>query len=1425
MKQSRFSKVLSLLLAVLMVLSLTTPATVSAAQPADRSAVQVELNVNETKALKVSGWYRNTTWTSSDPSVVTVDSHGVITAEAEGTATVTAVSTPWFSFAGGPKTTTFAVTVTGSSDAALTVKVNEELPLSVNPDGGTVTWTSSDEKIAVVSPEGVVKGVQPGDVTVTAEIVKVKYLFFGWVKREIRCTECFEITVLPADPETPNIYTVTFESNGGSAVEAQQVEAGKMAMKPAAPTRDNYEFAGWYTDTAFTNLYDFQTPVTADVTLYAKWDDLPEEYSVVFESNGGTVVFTQFVEEGQTVQKPEPPIKSGYIFAGWYADAELTVAYDFTAPVTGNLTLYAKWDEIQPETYTVTFESNGGSAVEAQQVEAGRQAEKPVDPEKTDYIFNGWYTDPELTTEYDFAAPVTRNLTLYAKWDEVVITYTVTYETNGGSSLPPVQVAEGMTLSAPEDPIRDGFVFTGWYTNPEFTEVFLFDSDTIHSDMTLYASWEQNDADYIVVDYIANQLRIEYEKGDNANHVTQNIVLPSASEEYPDAIITWSSSSDTITADGIVTRPLDTDEVVTLTATVQKNNSVQDVQFQINVVHISNRNTDEIPNNSVIDIENMNPNHDSNVSYAEDKSHVISIDGKYTDIIVNNADDALDAIQSVHTIIGIDHPHDELNTLVINNDEYGTDYTFEQHYNGHLVIGRRATVSVDANGITDSLSSGLCPTARLAAAASEPQITAEEAKSVVSASYGSNFTVDASTELVYYALDDRENNPVLAYELKVSGSDDNGEIIEDNVWVSAVDGTILAANTNIITESAKTGSGKNERNQKMSFPVAFTWTDYWFYYMKDLERDIEVYHHKIGKNHRVGSEFNHWTNESAVSAYTNIITAYDWYKNVLGRDSVDDAGTKLHVTVQNGGATDNAFWRNSDNSLNFGKNSSASGQKYTYASCVDVAAHEYTHGVVHYVTGGLAYRNATGAINEGYADIFGCFVDGDWKIGEDREVIRDASNPTAYHCPDKMSSQYFVDYIGGDTRDHGGVHTNSSLVYYAAYLMEKFGISRDDSIQVWYQSLSMGYDNTSTFQTVRRNVLKAARRLQFSDEKIKIIKKAFDAVEIYGERGTLNCTVKDEAGNVLPNAQVVISRNGEIDYTLTTDSNGRVSIMLDEDIYNLTITAEGYLEYTSTQKILEFETNNVNAKLIKEGHGSISGLIVNSTSGEYLANVTLKVRTGFNATTGDIVAEGTSDASGSFAFDLDAGYYTIEMKLAGFTDGYLNVLVQGDANTAVNGALSPIMESNMYRIVLRWGTEPRDLDSHLKGTVGDTNFHIYYADKTANMSDGTEIGNLDLDDTSGEGPETTTFVAQTDGSYYFYVYRYSSSGSLPASGATVEVYNGDKNIANFSIDASASSNLRYWNVFKIENGIFSPVNTVTSELSFDNAAPMAVRVE
>jgi uncharacterized repeat protein (TIGR02543 family) len=147
---------------------------------------------------------------------------------------------------------------------------------------------------------------------------------------------------------------------------------------------------------------------------YDPYDDpSPYIFTMYFMVDGGSYVPDESVSCGSAAQRPENPTKDGYTFVNWYYPNSDNV-YDFNTPVIDDITIVAKWSETPK--CTVTFNSNGGSAVPPQTILCGQKITKPDDPTQKDYNFETWFTDPTLLQRYDFYAPVNSNLTLYGKW-------------------------------------------------------------------------------------------------------------------------------------------------------------------------------------------------------------------------------------------------------------------------------------------------------------------------------------------------------------------------------------------------------------------------------------------------------------------------------------------------------------------------------------------------------------------------------------------------------------------------------------------------------------------------------------------------------------------------------------------------------------------------------------------------------------------------------------------------------------------------------------------------------------------------------------------------------------------------------------------------------------------------------------------------
>ena len=224
---------------------------------------------------------------------------------------------------------------------------------------------------------------------------------------------------LTADSElfakyTGKQYTVTFYSDPDTIYTSKIVTYPATAPNITSPTMTGYTFLGWFTDKACIYPYDITSPVTKDTALYAKWEI--NSYQVTFDSMGGSSLDNQQVTYNGTAATPSAPTKAGYTFDGWFTDKDYTKSYDFATPVTDDITLYAKWDIAS---YNVNFDSMGGSSLDNQQVTYNGTAATPSAPTKAGYTFDGWFTDKDYTKSYDFATPVTDDITLYAKWNKI----------------------------------------------------------------------------------------------------------------------------------------------------------------------------------------------------------------------------------------------------------------------------------------------------------------------------------------------------------------------------------------------------------------------------------------------------------------------------------------------------------------------------------------------------------------------------------------------------------------------------------------------------------------------------------------------------------------------------------------------------------------------------------------------------------------------------------------------------------------------------------------------------------------------------------------------------------------------------------------------------------------------------------------------
>lgn len=229
-------------------------------------------------------------------------------------------------------------------------------------------------------------------------------------------------------------YKVTFDlgCEDATPVPEQNVTINGHAAVPDDPTREGYDFAGWYTDATFATEFDFaMTPISADTVIYARW---AERYTVTYAANyAGGKDKTAYTIKGKADATVVPETREGYRFAGWYAEAECLNAFGFDTVLTRDVTLYALWISESAATHTVTFDHNYGETptTTTATVADGYKAAAPAAPTRqsvstkghqaSDFAFGGWFTDAACERAFDFNTAVRSDLTLYAKWTGLYI--------------------------------------------------------------------------------------------------------------------------------------------------------------------------------------------------------------------------------------------------------------------------------------------------------------------------------------------------------------------------------------------------------------------------------------------------------------------------------------------------------------------------------------------------------------------------------------------------------------------------------------------------------------------------------------------------------------------------------------------------------------------------------------------------------------------------------------------------------------------------------------------------------------------------------------------------------------------------------------------------------------------------------------------
>ena len=299
------------------------------------------------------------------------------------------------------------------------------------------------------------------------------------------------------------IYTVTFDSKGGSFVQSQTVKYQNKATEPNDPTRTGFTFNGWK-KTGESNIYDFDTEVTSNITLEAYWT--PDIYNINYVLNNGQNnsqnPSTYTIEDTITFKDAT---RQGYTFKGWYEDATFTKVITNISNRTGDITLYAKWEPKTDTEYTVEHykkDRNGQYQLEETESLNGITGTTVTAQKKTYRAFVENTSYAERVNEGIIAPDGSLVLKLY--YDPII--YTIDYELNGGkNSIRNPSTYTIYDVINFEPATRVGYTFLGWYEDRAFTTQISTLSNRAEN-ITLYAKWSpKGDTLYKVEHHRANK--------------------------------------------------------------------------------------------------------------------------------------------------------------------------------------------------------------------------------------------------------------------------------------------------------------------------------------------------------------------------------------------------------------------------------------------------------------------------------------------------------------------------------------------------------------------------------------------------------------------------------------------------------------------------------------------------------------------------------------------------------------------------------------------------------------------------------------------------------------------------------------------------------------------------------------------------------
>ncbi len=329
-----------------------------------------------------------------------------------------------------------------------------------------------------------------GEYTVTA---KLKY---GYIWKDDKSTNDYQTTCKIENSK----FQLSYDDNGGSGCSNQKRDIyyrqtyGTLTTL-CIPSRTGYSFNGWNSSKSGSGKSITNDTIVSsknNQTIYAQWK--ANTYTVKYNGNGNTSGNTANSSHTYDVSKRLTAngfYRTGYTFNGWntssngygtnYYNQQSVI--NLTAKNGDTFNLYAKW---QINTYTLTYNNNGGSGCSSKTLNYNDYYDLSCTPSKSGYSFDGWYTSPSGGSRVYSSYRITQNTTVYAHWEN--ITYTLSYDSNGGSYCSSKNLNYNDYYDLSCTPYRNGYTFDGWYTSSS-GGYKVYSSDRITQSTTIYAQW------------------------------------------------------------------------------------------------------------------------------------------------------------------------------------------------------------------------------------------------------------------------------------------------------------------------------------------------------------------------------------------------------------------------------------------------------------------------------------------------------------------------------------------------------------------------------------------------------------------------------------------------------------------------------------------------------------------------------------------------------------------------------------------------------------------------------------------------------------------------------------------------------------------------------------------------------------------------